>query len=281
MKISEASELFLRTKEQEGFSPFTCRSYAIHHKQLKAYAGDVDVEDVTLQMFRDHVRDYGTCHKPASVQSKVRALKSLYSWLLDEEHITKNSAKKLHEPRDYVRIPKALSIEEMELLRDSCSTPFEHALVEFLFATGIRVGEAYRLNRSDIDFLDQSVIVLGKGNKQREVYFGARSAIWLKRYLETRTDTDPCLFATNRATHRMSIHHIQRTMKRISRRCGLDHKVTPHVLRHTFATTILDNGAPIHTVQNLMGHEKGETTLLYIKMSGEQRKQAYNRYFMQ
>ena len=281
MKLSEASALFLRTKGSEGFSPHTIRGYALHHRFLAAYLHDKEICDVELQELRDHVGEYGQTRKPASVVAKVRAIKSLFAWLYDEEYLIRNPAKKLHEPRDYVRIPKALTVEEMELLRDSCQTTFEHALIEFFFATGCRVGEVHRLDRSQIDFTKQSVTVLGKGNKYREVYFGSRASIWLRRYLEARKDEDPALFVTIKAPHRLQIHRTQVIFKTIAARCGLADRVTPHVLRHTFATTILDNGAPLHTVQNLLGHDKPETTLLYTRLSGEARKQAYNRYFVQ
>ena len=170
----------------------------------------------------------------------------------------------------------------MELLRDSCKTDLEHALIEFLFATGCRVGELYRLNKSDINFERHSAIVDGKGRKQREVYFGARASIWLKRYFDSRKDEETALFATiNKPYKRMAIYQIQRHLKKVAERCNLEHKVHPHVLRHTFATSVLNNGAPLHTVQDLLGHDKPSTTLLYTSVSGEARRQAYDRYFMQ
>jgi len=178
-------------------------------------------------------------------------------------------------------VPKALTLDELEWLRDACVTTRDHALVEFFFATGCRVGEVYRLNRHDLDGYRQAVIVLGKGNKEREVYLGSKARIWIQRYLTERQDTDPALFVTERAPHRLSIHGIQHAFKRIAGRCGLAQKVHPHVLRHTLATTLLNQGAPLVAVQSILGHEKPETTQLYAVLSGEARHQAYQRYFVQ
>lgn len=282
MLLSEASDLYLRTKEQEGFSSYTINAYRIQQSLLIRDIGDIEIKDVTLQQLRDHIRKEAAHLKTSSVAHKTRAIKSMFAWLLYEEHTEKNPALKLREPKLDQRIPKALTVEEMELLRDSCETTLEHALIEFFFATGARVGEVFRINRADINFERHSVVVDGKGRKQREVYFGARAAIWLKRYLKSRSDDDPALFVTiNKPYHRMAICQMQRRFKVVAARCGLDGKVHPHVLRHTFATMVLNNGGALHTVQDLLGHDKPETTMLYTSVSGEARRQAYDRYFMQ
>ena len=114
----------------------------------------------------------------------------------------------------------------------------EHALIEFFFASGCRVAEIQRLNRNDIDWQRGAVNVLGKGNKEREVYFGAKFRIWLQRYLHERSDDDRALFVTVRRPHRMSIHEIQYIFKRIAGRCNLEDRVSPHRMRHTLATIL-------------------------------------------
>ena len=111
----------------------------------------------------------------------------------------------------------------------------------------------------------------GRGNKEREVYLGSKARIWMHRYLAERQDTDPALFVTERVAHRLSIHGIQHAFKRIASRCGLAQKVHPHVLRHTLATILLNQGAPLVAVQSILGHEKPETTQLYAVVSGEAR----------
>ena len=166
----------------------------------------------------------------------------------------------------------------------------EHALVEFFFATGCRVGEIYRLDRTALDWVRRSAIVMGKGSKEREVYFGAKAALWLKRYLEKRADVCPALFVTERRRkqddgtlqhQRLSTSQTQRIFKRVATRCGLEKRVTPHVLRHTLATLLLNQGAPIAAVQSILGHASPTTTQLYVHLSGEFRQMLYRRHFPQ
>lgn len=282
MLFSEATDLFLRTKEGEGFSPYTIRGYAIVFRLFIRHAGDIDIKDVNIQILREFAAMRAQHVKTESVRSNVRALKSCLSWLFEEEYIERNIGKKFKEPKGEKRVPKALTVEEVELLRDACATNREHAMVEFFFATGCRVREVYQLNREDINWHSNSTLVHGKGSKDREVYFGARAAIWLKRYLESRKDDHPALFVTAKGEpRRWEVHEMERAFRIIGERCNLAKRMTPHIMRHTFATLILNNGAPLHTVQNLLGHDKPSTTLLYTSVSGTARKQAYDRYFMQ
>lgn len=280
MRLSEASNTFLSIRTQEGFSPHTINAYRLQHRLLVRDVGDVDIEDVTLQILREHLNRHGHL-KPTSMGHKIRAIKSLFNWLVEEELLCRNPTLKLSEPKRGKRVPKALTVEELELLRDSCRSTLEHALVEFFFASGCRVAEIQRVNRDDIDWQRGAVKVLGKGNKEREVYFGAKSRIWLQRYLQERTDDDRALFVTERQPHRMSIHEIQYIFKRVASRCSLEERVSPHKMRHTLATMLINQGAPLVTVQSILGHEKPETTQLYTTLSGSSRQQAYERYFVQ
>ena len=190
-----------------------------------------------------------------------------------------NPAAKIKEPKLDVRIPKFLTEVEIEHLREACHTTLENALFEFMYSTGCRIGEAVNLNRQSIDFSNQSVIVLGKGNKEREVYFNTRCDIWLKRYLDERTDDQEALFVTVRAPHRMSISQMRYIIKQISKKSGINKSIHPHQLRHSYATTLLNNGAPLEVIQNLMGHEKSETTKIYAYLSGTLRRELYKKFF--
>ena len=280
MQLSQASEGYLWARAQEGYSSYTLRAYRLQHSLLIRDLGDIDVSTVTLGHLREHLIHHHHL-KSSSRGQKIRAIKSLFRWLEDEDLCVPNPARKLKEPKLGQRVPKALTMDELEWLRDACRSPLEHAVIEFFFATGCRVGEAVRLNRHDVDWLRSCVVVLGKGNKEREVYLGSRARIWLARYLNSRHDADPALFVTQRAPHRLSIHGIQGLFKRVARRCGLEDKVHPHTMRHTLATTLLNQGAPLAAVQSILGHEKPETTQLYAVLSGESRHQAYQRYFVQ
>ena len=132
--------------------------------------------------------------------------------------------------------------------------------------------------------------MLGKGNKEREVYFGAKAALWLRRYLSNREDSSLALFVTDRrqlqkdgnsSRQHLSISQMQRIFKHVAARCGLATRVTPHVLRHTLATLLLNQDAPIAAVQSILGHASPTTTQLYVHLSGESRQATYRRYFSQ
>lgn len=196
----------------------------------------------------------------------------------EANYVSINPVSAIKEPKPESRIPKFLTEEEIELLREACITTCEKALFEFMYPTGCRIGEAVNLDRQSINFAEQSVIVFGKG-KKREVYFNTRCNIWLKRYLEERSDDQQALFVTIRAPHRMSIAQMMYVIKQISRRGGINKCIYPHQLRHSYATTLINNGAPLEVIQNLMGHEKSETTRVYAYLSGKLRRELYKKFF--
>lgn len=211
---------------------------------------------------------------------RVRCIRSLFKWANDEGLIKKNPAAKLKEPKLGKRIPKFLTELEIEHLRESCQNAMENALFEFFYSTGCRIGEVVKLNRDDVNFASNSVIVHGKGDKEREVYFNTRCSLWLKRYLDERDDQDPCLFITERRPkRRMSIDLIRYIIKRISSGAGIKKSIHPHQLRHSYATHMINNGAPLELIQSLLGHEKSETTRIYAQLSGKLRKDLYSKYF--
>ncbi len=288
--LTTAIHFYLEAKRLDGYSLRTLYSYRRQLQHLTERLGsDTPVHEIRLEYLRAYLSGF-THLKTSSLANRVRVVKVFFKWLHEEEVIFRNPAVKLKEPRPPHRIPKALSIEEVELLRDACESLLEHALVEFFFATGCRVGEIYGLNHDKLDWTRRSAIVLGKGNKEREVYFGAKAALWLRRYLNGRGDLSPALFVTDRrrlqkdgnlSRQRMSISQMQRVFKRVAARCGLATRVTPRVLRHTLATLLLNQDAPIAAVQSILGHASPTTTQLYIHLSGESRQATYRRYFPQ
>ena len=281
---------YLEAKRLDGYSPRTLYSYRRQLQHLAVCLGNsTRVDQIRLEHLRAHLSGF-THLKTSSLANRVRVVKVFFKWLHEEEVLLRNPAVKLKEPRLPHRIPKALSVEEVELLRDACTSPLEHALVEFFFATGCRVGEVHGLNQDKLDWTRRSAIVLGKGNKEREVYFGAKASLWLRRSLNGREDSCPAFFVTDRrrarkdgnlSRQRISISQMQRIFKRVAARCGLATRVTPHVLRHTLATLLLNQDAPIAAVQSILGHASPTTTQLYIHLSGESRQMLYRRYFPQ
>ncbi len=281
MRLSEAADAYMGVRQTEGFSPHTLAAYALQVRLLIRDVGDRELSEVTLPMLREHLAKH-THLKSTSLAHKVRCLRSLFGWWTAEEYIARNPTLKLREPKLPDRVPKALNVEELEELRDACRTVQEHALVEVFFASGARVSEICGLNRNAIDWHRRSLLVLGKGQKERECYLGAKAAIWLRRYLAGRKDADVALFVTTRKPHRLIPHQCQYIFRRVARRADdLAGRVTPHIMRHTLATTLINQGAPLVAVQSLLGHSKPETTLLYARLSGNARRQAFERYFVQ
>jgi integrase/recombinase XerD len=279
MLLSEAWSLYETDKTIEGFSPATLKGYRIQHNLLIRYFGDIDLDEITLQDLKTYLVEAGGHLKPSSLGMRIRFIRAFFRWTAEEGYSAGNPARRLKEPKLGKRVPKALSEEDTVCLQEGCRTALEHALVEFMYATGCRIGEVHRLNRNAIDWDNRSCIVMGKGDKEREVYFSIKAAIWLKKYLDGRKDNDMALFVTERKPHRMSIAQIRYVIKRVAKRSEVEANVYPHKLRHSFATHLLNNGAPMEGIQVLLGHQKLETTMLYAQLSGPRRKEIYQRYF--
>ncbi|MUV37867.1 putative tyrosine recombinase XerC-like [Lentibacillus sp. JNUCC-1] len=280
MLLSEAWEKYQSDKRIEGYSPLTLKMYGYQYRLLKRYFDELQMEKFTTDNLKQYLFERGDHLQPSSLGHRIRFIKSLFKWAHEEGYILKNPASKLKEPKLGQRIPKFLSEHEIEHLRESCQTTMEKALFEFFYSTGCRIGEVVKLNKDDINFMGNSVIVHGKGDKEREVYFNIRCAIWLKRYLEERDDDESCLFVTERnPKRRMSIDTVRYIIKRISNRSGIKKAIHPHQLRHSYATHMVDNGAPLEVIQSLLGHEKSETTRIYAHLSGKLRHDFYSKYF--
>lgn len=284
MLLSEASNQFLQQRKIEGNSPRTLESYLYLLRRMTSAMGDREVKEITLGDLREFLGTLGHL-KTASLAMRIRLIKVFWRWLYEEEIVKNNVAFKLREPKMPQRVPKALSVDDLETIREACQTTREHAAIEFLFATGCRAGELSGILRSQVDWERRAVVVLGKGDKEREVYFGAKASRWLQRYLKERDrngDHCPYLFATERRPYvQLTPHNLWYIVKRVARRVGMDRKVWPHVMRHTLATTLLNQGAPLSAVQSILGHESPDTTQIYARLSGASRQQAYQRYFIQ
>ncbi|ETT83959.1 tyrosine-type recombinase/integrase [Viridibacillus sp. FSL R5-0477] len=279
MLLSKAWEAFESDKRIEGFSPQTLKAYRLQASLLIKYFKDIEITNIETNLLKEYLSVSGKHLKPSSLSHRIRFMKSLFRWSHEEGYLQMNPASKIKEPKVGKRIPKYLSEKEIELLREACHTEMEKAMFEFMFSTGCRIGEIVSLEKNDINWSNRSAIVRGKGDKEREVYFNIRSEIWLKRYIDTRNDTDPAIFVTERHPHRMSVAQMRYIIKRISNRARINKEIHPHQLRHSYATHLLNNGAPIEVIQSLMGHEKSETTRIYAQLSGRHRKEFYQRYF--
>lgn len=276
--VAEKANIFLSAKKIEGLSRNTLDGYEI---QLRTFAKYVQkpVADITTADIRLFLGKFEHL-KLSSLGTKLSVLKSFFGWLADERIIGHSPAAKIKPPKKEKSLPKALSIEELEMVRESCKKLRERALIEVFYATGCRVSEIQKLDRNDINWQQCSVKVNGKGSKEREVYFSFKAMYHLKKYLKSRDDIVPALFITEKKPYRrMSVRAIQRVFDKISERAGV--KLHPHIMRHTMATLTLNNGADLVAVQSFLGHSNPATTQIYARLSSARRKEQYQKYLVQ
>lgn len=278
--VQEKIDMFIAGKQLEGLSKTTLKDYKI---KLRKFPEQVKkkVEDITTNDIRQYLSQYA--HQKRTTQSgKLSVLKSFFGWLAAEDILPKDPTAKIKPPKKEKRLPKALNIEELELLRESCHGVRQRMLLESLYATGCRLDEVHKLNRDDVDFQTMSCKVVGKGDKEREVYFSYKAMYHLKKYLLSRTDDCPALIITERKPYRRLSHRgIQREIRMLVTNSGLQKKVSPHTLRHTFATLTLNNGAELVAVQELLGHENPATTQIYASISAERKREQHKKHLVQ
>lgn len=272
-------ELFLAAKRIEGCS----------EKSLKYYESTImamleDLKKDVKHIVTDDIRTYLTEYQNRKQSSRVtidnirRILSSFFSWLEDEDYILKSPVRRIHKVKTGTNIKETYSDEALELMRDSCSEVRDLAMIDMLASTGMRVGEMVLLNREDINFNERECVVFGKGDKERIVYFDARTKIHLQNYLQSRTDDNPALFVSLQAPYnRMKIGGIEVRLRKLGNRLGLQ-KVHPHKFRRTLATVAIDKGMPIEQLQQLLGHKRIDTTLQYAMVKQSNVKIAHRKY---
>lgn len=272
-------DLFLSAKRIEGCSE---KSLKYYESTILAMLGGLHKE--VKQIDTDDIRSYLTEYQARKKSSKVtidnirRILSSFFSWLEDEDYIIKSPVRRIHKVKAGTNIKETYSDEALELMRDSCTELRDLAMIDMLASTGMRVGEMVLLNREDINFNERECVVFGKGDKERIVYFDARTKIHLQNYLQSRTDDDPALFVSLQAPHsRLSIGGIEVRLRQMGKRLGLN-KVHPHKFRRTLATMAIDKGMPIEQLQQLLGHKRIDTTLQYAMVKQSNVKIAHRKY---
>lgn len=272
-------DLFLAAKRIEGCSE---KSLKYYESTIMAMLDELHKE--VKQIDTDDIRSYLTEYQARKKSSKVtidnirRILSSFFSWLEDEDYILKSPVRRIHKVKTGTNIKETYSDEALELMRDSCTELRDLAMIDMLASTGMRVGEMVLLNRGDINFNERECVVFGKGDKERIVYFDARTKIHLQNYLQSRTDDDPALFVSLQAPHsRLSIGGIEVRLRQMGKRLGLN-KVHPHKFRRTLATMAIDKGMPIEQLQQLLGHKRIDTTLQYAMVKQSNVKIAHRKY---
>lgn len=270
---------FLAAKRVEGCSDKTVRYYDSTIRNVLDSV-DKDIRQITTNDLRRYLDEY----QGSSGASKVtidnirRILSSFFSWLEDEDFIVKSPVRRIHKVKTCKTVKETYSDETLELMRDNAETMRDLAIIDMLASTGIRAGELVKLNREDVDFTNRECVVLGKGNKQRKVYFDARTKIHLKSYLDSREDDNEALFVSLQKPHlRLQISGVEIRLRNLGQKLDIA-KVHPHKFRRTLATMAIDKGMPIEQVQQLLGHQSVDTTLQYAMVNQNNVKLSHHRY---
>ena len=270
---------FLSAKRIEGCSE---KSLKYYNRTITATLESVGkgVKHITTDDLRSYLTDYQAEKKSSKVtiDNIRRILSSFFSWLEDEDYIIKSPVRRIHKVKTSKTIKETYTDENLELMRDNCVEIRDLAMIDMLSSTGMRVGEMVLLNRADIDFNERECVVFGKGDKERMVYFDARTKIHLQNYLASRTDSDPALFVSLHSPHkRLTIGAIELRLRDMGRKLGIN-KVHPHKFRRTLATMAIDKGMPIEQLQQLLGHQRIDTTLQYAMVKQSNVKLAHRKY---
>ena len=275
----DAIAAFIAAKRIEGCSEKTLNYY---EKTILAVVNSIGKR--IQQITTDDLRQYLTRYQVERNTSKVtidnirRILASFYSWLEDEDYIVKSPVRRIHKVKTAKIIKDTYSDEALELMRDNCESLRDLAIIDLLASSGMRIGEMVALNRDDINFNERECVVFGKGNKERLVYFDARTKIHLQNYLDSRVDNNPALFVALRSPHnRIQIGGVETMLRALGCKLSLS-KVHPHKFRRTLATSAIDKGMPIEQVQQLLGHQKIDTTMHYAMVKQQNVKLAHRKY---
>ena len=272
-------QLFLAAKRVEG-----CSDKTIHYYESTIMNALHVIGKEVIQINTDDLRLYLDAYQSKRLAGKTtidnirRILSSFFAWLEDEDYIMKSPVRRIHKVKTCKTVKETYSDESLEIMRDHCECIRDLALIDMLASTGMRVGELVLLDQKDIDFVNRECVVLGKGNKQRKVYFDARTKVHLKKYLDSRKDDNPALFISlQRPYKRLQIRGIEIRLHELGEKLKLC-RVHPHKFRRTLATMAIDKGMPIEQVQQLLGHQSVDTTLQYAMVNQANVKQSHKKY---
>ena len=276
---TDYAKMFIAAKRIEGCSERTLNYYETTIKtmidKLSKKVNSIETEDL-----RNYLSEYqakNNCSK-VTIDNVRRILSSFFAWLEDEDYIMKSPVRRIHKVKATQTVKETYTDEELEEMRDACVEIRDLAMVDFLASTGVRVGELVNLDRVDIDMQERSCVVLGKGGKEREVYFDARTKIHLQNYLSTRTDNNQALFVSLlRPYDRLKISGVEIRLRELGKRINIK-KIHPHKFRRTMATKAIDKGMPIEQVQVLLGHRKIDTTLQYAMVNQNNVRNSHKRF---
>lgn len=275
----DALSLFLDAKRIEGCSE---RSIKYYQTTLKSFFKIVLKNYLVIET--EDIRRYLSEYQQQSNASKItidnvrRVISTLFTWLESENYIMKSPTRRIHKVKTGKVVKETYTDEVMELIRQATTNLRDLTIIDFLMSTGVRVGELVKLNIADLNLEAKECVVIGKGNKQRKVYFDAKTKIEIQQYLKTRNDNETALFVSLLYPYkRLQISGVEILLRKIGKKLNID-KVHPHKFRRTLATKAIDKGMPIEQVQKMLGHAKIDTTLEYAMVDENNVKNSHKKY---
>lgn len=264
--IEQKANLYLACKKLQGLSEKTIKNYKIELRSLIRFFNKL-VSSISSMDIRIYMASISEGRQENTINSKMVPIRDFFQWLQDEEYIISNPTKKVKPVKEPIRERDPLTNEQVELIRDGILDIREKAIFEFLLSSGCRVGEIVKIKTPKIDLQRMSLLVIGKGNKERRVFFNERTKIAIKNYLRLRKGDSEYLFISlKKPFNRLSERAIERIINVIEEKTISGRHLYPHIFRHTFATRALDSGLPLEVVQTLLGHSKIDTTQIYAKV---------------
>lgn len=268
-------EQFLAAKKLEGLADGTLYQYHLELRYLPPFLKKPTPEATTNDLRAYFMQFHGMAQHTMS--RKVATVKAFYAWLVDEEILERNPMKKIKTPKEQMSLPKNLSKEDFDRLRYYPKSTRNQAIFELLVSSGMRISELTSLNITDLDMTNRQIRIIGKGNKERIVHFSPVAKFCLNDYLVARKDNNPALFI-QRYGNRQSCRAIEMQIKAMAKKAGINVKVTPHVLRHTFASALYANGADIGFISMELGHSSPEVTMKYARLDSKTRANMHDRF---
>ncbi len=285
MKEVQVDKFLFFLKSELNYSELTIKSYQLDLTDFFGYVESKKINYLTItnQDVRGYLKYLDSCNlKNSTISRRISTLRTFYNYLVDENIVENNVFHNVKNPKLEKKLPNYLNYNEMEELLESIDISTTEGLkrrllIEMFYSTGCRVSEMINVKISDIDFTNKTIRIMGKGSKERIVYFGDYANKYLEAYL-SKVNCDKYLF-TSKKGEKLTVNEVEQIVKDIMKHISIKTHVTPHTLRHTFATHLLNNGADIRTVQELMGHAYLSTTGIYTHVSSDRLKDIYFKTF--
>ncbi|MDR1914662.1 MAG: tyrosine-type recombinase/integrase [Clostridiales bacterium] len=274
--------LYIEARLEDSLSEHTTNYYANRLHAFRRWLKDcINISKISYEDIHGCM-DYLDKDRRLKISSRVTelyVLKHFFVWLLENNIISKNPSSRISAVKyDRKNLRRALQPKDIEQLRNACSDIHEKAIFELFYSTGCRVSELAEIDIRNIDFKDRSIFIMGKGKKERIVFFSVTACNFLNNYLHNSCRESDALFVSKRGKHeRLSPRMLEKIISNIGEKSGIDSRVYPHILRHSFATHFVATDMRLEVLQHLMGHERIDTTQIYTEISYQKIKSEYEK----